>query len=64
MTLQNNTLIVECINDYEQVQPSKSNGIGLENLQRRLSLMYHNKHSLMTHKTSNQWHVTLTMELD
>jgi LytS/YehU family sensor histidine kinase len=64
MQLQNNTLIVECINDYEQDQSTKSIGIGIENLQRRLSLMYHNKHSLETHQTSNKWHVKLTMELD
>jgi len=64
MTLQNNTLIVECINDYEEVKQSKSIGIGLENLQRRLSLIYHKKHSLETYQTSNKWHVKLTMELD
>ncbi|MBU2970410.1 histidine kinase [Pseudoalteromonas sp. C2R02] len=64
MTLKNNTLIAECINDFEQAQTSKPKGIGLENLKRRLSLIYHNKHNLETHQTSGKWHVILTLELD
>ena len=64
MKLKNNTLIAQCINDFEQAQTSKPKGIGLENLKRRLSLIYHNKHNLETHQTSGKWHVILTLELD
>jgi two-component system LytT family sensor kinase len=41
---------------------SKENGIGLENLRRRLELLYPDRHSLMAEKKGNTFVAVLTLQ--
>jgi hypothetical protein len=46
-------------NNYDPNEISESNGIGLKNLKRRLSLLYKEKHKFIVDKTNNIYKVTL-----
>lgn len=67
LTLNNNLLIFECENPVvqdEHSQPDKGNsGLGLENLQRRLSLQFANRHELISEQRGATWYTRLQMEL-
>src|SRR6056297_277989 len=49
----------EIENNFDPKEVSSSNGIGLQNLQKRLSLLYQKKHKLVIDKTINTYKTTL-----
>ncbi len=51
------SLCFSCINSFEQ--PSDHHGIGLENLKRRLSLLYPDSHELILEKRNSSFEVAL-----
>jgi len=63
--LENGNLIFDVINAIPPIAPakSKSGGIGLENLQRRLELLYSGKYKCTTTKTSDTYKANLIIEL-
>ncbi|KTF13053.1 sensor histidine kinase [Pseudoalteromonas sp. H105] len=63
ITINNNTLTLYCANPIPARVAKKEQGMGLANLQKRLQLLYPNKHSLITHKQDAIWQTTLTLEL-
>ena len=46
-------------NNFDPNEINESNGIGLENLKRRLSLLYDKKHELIVDTTDNMYKATL-----
>lgn len=61
---QNNELIFIVENSVpEQISFQKTGGIGLENLKRRLELLYPNKHSLITRKRNNSFIAELKLNI-
>lgn len=50
-------------NNFETEQNSSHDGIGLENLRRRLALVYPKKHTLSFNVDTNTYKVTLTLKL-
>lgn len=61
--LEDRTLTLICENSLPAEQTSKDKGIGLENLQRRLSLLYPNSHQLTFGPQDKLWRAELTLEL-
>lgn len=62
--LAHNLLQVNISNAVPSIEPkAKKGGIGLENLQRRLALLYPSRHSLQVTKTDNCFTVLLKIEL-
>lgn len=61
-----NKLHLSCINNYEATKPMESvaKGIGLENVKKRLKLLYPGKHELQIKQSKNQFTVNLSMELE
>ena len=57
----NNDFIFSIQNPYSEVSNRTNGGIGLENLKKRLELIYPNKHSLMIDKKNNLFKVQLTI---
>jgi len=70
-----NTLHFHCVNSVvehyqaKQIQPMNNNqdlayasGLGLDNLRRRLTLLYGDKHQLTISQQANAYHVHLTLE--
>lgn len=62
ITAKNNILTCNCTNKYEQKQSNESNSIGLENLKKRLNLLYKNNHNLQI-EANDAFNVTLTLNL-
>ncbi len=62
ITAKNNILTCNCTNKYEQKQSNQSNSIGLENLKKRLNLLYKNNHNLQI-EANDTFNVTLTLNL-
>jgi len=54
-TVKNSTLA--------SLPPQKESGIGLENLRRRLALLYPNQHELKTTKQGDEFHASLLVKL-
>jgi len=46
-------------NNFDPAEINESNGIGLKNLKRRLSLLYHESHELIVKKTNSTYKTTL-----
>lgn len=63
ITINDNVLTLYCTNPIPARVVKKEHGMGLANLQKRLQLLYPNKHSLITHKQDAMWQTTLTLEL-
>jgi sensor histidine kinase YesM len=55
--------VTNAIPEYMPQPNAKASGIGLENLKRRLALLYPDAHELKTHKESNQYSSTLIIPL-
>ena len=62
ISLEAHTLTLECQNPYlgENIA---SKGIGLENLKKRLTLLYPKKHTLLSERQGQYWYAKLTLEL-
>ena len=58
-------LIFQIENSYtEQYKiPSKNQGLGLENVKKRLEIQYPEKHKLNIHKTDSDFTVEVTLDL-
>jgi LytS/YehU family sensor histidine kinase len=67
MQSENNTIRFTCINSLGQPTEKDTNenhsGIGLENVKKRLNLLFPNKHTLKIGKLENEFHVTLEIIL-
>jgi len=65
LSLKGNSLSVTCENPIliDTVE-SETSGMGLENLRRRLSLIYPDKHHLHISSVNGKWCTTLTLELE
>ena len=51
-------------NNFDPNEIKESNGIGLQNLKRRLSLLYKEKHELIVNTTNNSYKTTLKISKD
>ena len=62
----NGVLHFYCKNNYQEVTNTDnlSNGIGLENVKKRLALMYPDTHQLQINKTDEVYEVSLILQLD
>lgn len=65
LSVQNDTLFFEVINQYQPQVSGKddSSGIGLANVKARLNLLYKNSHQLIIHDKNDLFHITLTLKL-
>ncbi len=66
LKIVDNKLYFSCINNFsEQANTEKlSHGIGLENVQTRLNLLYPNAHTLSIQSTKDQYRVDLILDLN
>lgn len=63
ITINDNVLTLYCTNPIPARVVKKEQGMGLVNLQKRLQLLYPNKHSLITREQDAMWQTILTLEL-
>jgi sensor histidine kinase YesM len=63
LQVRNNQLLFSCKNSIFESTGYES-GIGLENVRKRLELLYHQKHTLSIKKEKNIYHVDLTLITD
>jgi len=56
-------LIFVCENSYEEAEPSKKKGIGLDNLRRRLELIYPGRHAFEVHDDGRRYTAILKIDL-
>lgn len=64
ITAQDNIILCETFNHYNPNGLSHSNGIGLNNLKRRLNLIYGDKTTLLITKTDDTFSVKLIIDLN
>lgn len=65
IALENNVLIFKCTNNFETVEGlDVAKGIGLQNVGKRLKLLYPNKHRLEIKENGKQFSVYLSMQLE
>jgi hypothetical protein len=57
-------LLMQCNNSLPEIHRKRKPGIGLENLKRRLALLYAGKHSLRAKEQNGEWHSLLSLELE
>lgn len=57
-----NTLIFKCINTFKEQSVKDFGGIGIENIRKRLQLLYPSKHSLKINKDVKTFSVTLEIK--
>jgi len=62
--INNRQLIMRCENSLAEHLPTQQRGIGLGNLERRLSLLYSGKYKLVSKRHNNVWLAELTLELE
>lgn len=55
--------VINSLSESNEIEPRKEKGIGIENLKRRLALLYPNKHRLVTETRESQFYAGLTIEL-
>lgn len=58
---KDNKICFECINSFDN-STTERKGIGLENVKRRLDLLYQGKHDLFLGSEDGKWHVVLTFQ--
>lgn len=62
ISLENDVLTCECSNAYDQTKPATNDTIGLQNLQKRLELLYKDNYEL-TVSAEAHYHVRLKLKL-
>jgi two-component system LytT family sensor kinase len=62
--IDNGVLQFDCVNNYKEVKSEKVGGIGLENVQKRLQLIYPQKHSLTIKNENAVFMVSLNLKLN
>lgn len=62
ITVSNNILTLFSSNSI-LTNNNSEHGVGLNNLRRRLTLLYPNKHTLIIYKNNTLWQTTLKLEL-
>jgi two-component system, LytTR family, sensor kinase len=64
LTMQDNTFIFECANEIiNNIQHKQSNKIGLQNVQKRLELMYPERYSFSAQANDNVFEVVLKIQI-
>jgi len=63
MQLNKNILTIVCENSIFTHKREKSSGLGLENLSRRLALLYPGKHTISSGSIGERWRAKMTLEL-
>jgi sensor histidine kinase YesM len=63
MQLSKNSLTVLCENSLFTHKQDKASGLGLENLSRRLTLLYPSKHTISSGPEGELWRAKMTLEL-
>jgi len=63
VTLVNNTLTLHCKNKVFASQDTAAGGLGLDNLRRRLTLLYPDKHQFSSQIEGEYWCTNLVLEL-
>lgn len=63
MLVENNEIIFEIKNSYHCSKVANEPGIGLDNLRKRLALLYPQKHALIVKKGDEQFEANLTLTL-
>lgn len=61
--IQNEKLVFEISNNFEEKNPEAEKGIGLANLRQRLELLYPDKHQLDIVKGENEFKITLQLNM-
>jgi sensor histidine kinase YesM len=64
ITIDNGVLQFDCINNFKEVRSKTVGGIGLENVQKRLQLIYPQKHNLTIKNENNVFMVSLNLKLN
>lgn len=66
IAIENSKLIFNCENQYDksETDKDKTHGIGLETVQKRLDLIYKNKHKLIINSENSVFKVNLELELN
>jgi two-component system, LytTR family, sensor kinase len=63
---QDSQFVVNVLNTYNSMEPTEkvqnSSGLGLQNIERRLALLYPGKHSLTTKRNKNTYETTLKIQ--
>ncbi|MCG2461057.1 histidine kinase [Flavobacteriaceae bacterium F89] len=60
---ENNLIQFKIENNFDPKEIAKSNGIGLQNLKRRLSLLYNQEHELIVEKTDDTYKAILKISI-
>jgi LytS/YehU family sensor histidine kinase len=63
MHIEDNWLAFRCSNPLHDEQAVKEVGVGLENLRRRLALLYPDKHEFNCKKEAGSWVANMKLEL-
>ncbi len=64
ISIENGWLRMRCINSLRDSPRQQPPGIGLDNLRRRLALLYNGKHRFSSQQQAGCWHAELTLELE
>ncbi|MDP5144056.1 histidine kinase [Rheinheimera baltica] len=64
ISVENGLLLMRCVNSLHDKAISHAPGIGLDNLKRRMALLYGGKHQFMAQRQGAFWCAELTMELE
>ncbi len=64
ISVENGWLRMRCVNSVPEAAGQRPPGIGLDNLRRRLSLLYSGKHRFSAQQQAGLWCTELTLELE
>ncbi len=64
ISIEQGVLQFHCSNNFKPADPKRAGGIGLANVQKRLALIYPQKHQLHIHNENSIFTVTLTLILN
>jgi len=62
--IEGSCLLMSCKNSLPAINKNRQPGIGLDNLKRRLALLYSGKYSLSSSVQNSQWQTKLSLELE